>query len=179
VVPAGRISIVLPPLRERRDDIPALARHFSQRAAIRFGLTPCQASEADVGLLVSYDWPGNVRELGAVIDRAAILGDGRSLEVAKALGVQTSAVLPGAAVPQPPPAANAPAKIVTLDQAMRLHIELALRTTEGRIEGPRGAAKLLAINPHTLRARMRKLKIDWSQFRTTASDDPPPGLGVR
>ena len=128
-----------------------MARHFSQRAAIRFGLTPCQASEADVGLLVAYDWPGNIRELGAVIDRAAILGDGKSLEVAKALGVQTSPVVLSAPAPQPP-ATPVPAKIVTLDEAMRQHIELALRASEGRIEGPKGAARVLAINPHTLRA---------------------------
>jgi transcriptional regulator with GAF, ATPase, and Fis domain len=48
---------------------------------------------------------------------------------------------------------------------MRAHIEAALRVTQGRVEGPRGAARLLAINPHTLRARMRKLKINWTSFR--------------
>jgi transcriptional regulator with GAF, ATPase, and Fis domain len=53
---------------------------------------------------------------------------------------------------------------------MRRHIEAALRATHGRVEGPRGAAKLLAINPHTLRARMRKLRIDWAVFR-----EPPIG----
>jgi transcriptional regulator with GAF, ATPase, and Fis domain len=53
----------------------------------------------------------------------------------------------------------------TLDQAMREHIERALERTRGRVEGARGAARLLAINPHTLRARMRKLRIDWDRFR--------------
>jgi transcriptional regulator with GAF, ATPase, and Fis domain len=56
-------------------------------------------------------------------------------------------------------------EILSLDAAMRKHIELALRTTQGRIEGDHGAAKLLEINPHTLRARMRKLGIDWKEFR--------------
>ena len=54
---------------------------------------------------------------------------------------------------------------------MKSHIEAALRATHGRIEGRHGAARLLAINPHTLRARMRKLKIDWSAFRESVTDD--------
>jgi transcriptional regulator with GAF, ATPase, and Fis domain len=160
--------ILLPPLRERRDDIAAIARHFAQRAALRFGLPPALPTDDDVRILRNYDWPGNVRELGAVIDRAAILGDGRSLEVAKALGLaQWSA---GPTAPQAvvsPGMRTVPARgaFATLDEAMRGHIEAALRLSGGRIEGARGAAKLLKINPHTLRARMRKLGIRWQEFR--------------
>jgi transcriptional regulator with GAF, ATPase, and Fis domain len=62
-------------------------------------------------------------------------------------------------------------KISTLNDAMRAHIEAALTATRGRVEGPRGAARLLGINPHTLRARMRKLKIDWSAFRQAETLD--------
>jgi transcriptional regulator with GAF, ATPase, and Fis domain len=160
--------ILLPPLRDRLEDIPALANHFAQRAAIRFGLAPVVPNESDIDLLKTYDWPGNIRELGAVIDRAAILGDGRSLEFAAALGVST----PAGGRPLAPEHEAAPAplgarrqKIATLNDAMRSHIEAALSATRGRIEGHRGAARLLGINPHTLRARMRKLKIDWSAFR--------------
>jgi transcriptional regulator with GAF, ATPase, and Fis domain len=159
--------ILLPPLRERTQDVPALARHFAQRAAIRFGLAPVAPSDDDIELLQTYDWPGNIRELAAVIDRAAILGNGASLELAAALGV---------AAPHTPASARTysslqfnqvsrAASIAQLNDAMRDHIEAALRATNGRIEGPRGAAKILGINPHTLRARMRKLKIDWSLFR--------------
>jgi DNA-binding NtrC family response regulator len=106
-----------------------------------------------------------------VVDRAAILGDGKRLEVAKALGVTTG--LPSAspegdllrsAKPAPP------TRFQTLDEAMKLHIESALALTHGRIEGRRGAATLLRINPHTLRARMRKLRIDWTQFRQTEEE---------
>jgi transcriptional regulator with GAF, ATPase, and Fis domain len=158
--------INLPLLRERPEDIPALARHFAQRAATRFGLPPLMPSADDLRLLVSYAWPGNVRELGAVMDRAAILGDGQKLEVAKALGVETvpgpSASEPVAAAPTVP---AAPSRILPLDAAMKQHIESALAATGGRIEGPHGAAALLEINPHTLRARMRKLRIDWNRFR--------------
>ena len=79
--------IVLPPLRERREDIPKLAVHFAERAATRFGLAPVAPKPEDFGMLTAYSWPGNVRELAAVIDRAAILGDGKRLDVATALGV--------------------------------------------------------------------------------------------
>lgn len=160
--------ILLPPLRDRTEDIPALARHFAQRAATRFGLAPVEPSEADFELLRSYHWPGNIRELGAVVDRAAILGNGESLELAAALGLAEPrgpyavATSPPAAVPLP---MNSRGKVVTLDEAMRTHIEAALQARQGRVEGPRGAAKLLGINPHTLRARMRKLRIDWAAFR--------------
>jgi transcriptional regulator with GAF, ATPase, and Fis domain len=103
-----------------------------------------------------------------VIDRAAILGNGDSLELAAALGVAA----PRGTHTQPVDAAlntssraQAGRKIATLNDAMREHIVAALRATRGRIEGARGAAKLLGINPHTLRARMRKLGIDWGAFR--------------
>jgi len=170
--------ILLPTLRERLEDIPALVRHFAQRAAVRFGLPAAEPAEADLRLLADYPWPGNIRELGAVIDRAVILGAGRGLDVATALGLsrqQDSA----------PPAAGAPTMyevipetatvldttapvtrdIVPLSVAMRQHIERALAATRGRIEGRRGAAAVLQINPHTLRARMRKLGIDAERFR--------------
>jgi transcriptional regulator with GAF, ATPase, and Fis domain len=162
--------IVIPPLRERCADIPELARHFARRAATRFGLYPVEPTQADIDLLMSYPWPGNVRELATVIDRAAILGDGKQLEVAKSLGVPTHAVAPGTPAaantrnssPPRPLSAN---EIAPLDEVIRRHIEAALMAAGGRIEGPHGAAKMLKINPHTLRGRMRKLKIDWKQFR--------------
>jgi transcriptional regulator with GAF, ATPase, and Fis domain len=164
--------ILLPPLRDRVEDIPALARHFAERAAIRFGLAPVVPTESDIQLLQSYEWPGNIRELGAVIDRAAILGNGGSLELAAALGVaaprgplDASMNLPVASAGIVPMRTG---RIATLNDAMRTHIEAALRATQGRVEGPRGAARLLAINPHTLRARMRKLKINWTAFREIA-----------
>lgn len=161
--------IVLPPLRERRQDIAELARHFAERAAVRFGLRRCLPSDRDLGLLEGYAWPGNIRELASVIDRAAILGDGHGLEIAKALGTNggRNRVEPAGAVPggSGEGGAGESARFPTLDEAMRGHIESALRRTHGRIEGDLGAAKLLAINPHTLRARMRRLGVDWKRFR--------------
>ncbi len=172
--------ILLPRLRERIEDIPALVRHFSQRAAVRFGLPAVEASLADLRLLSSYPWPGNIRELGAVIDRAAILGNGKTLEVATSLGLSqpisyTEAtdeptyyeVIPESPVTRARPVESevSQASIATLDAAMREHIERALAASGGQIEGRSGTAALLGINPHTLRARMRKLKINWSTFR--------------
>jgi transcriptional regulator with GAF, ATPase, and Fis domain len=156
--------VVLPPLRERREDIPAMARHFAQRAAVRFGLTPQMPSPECLETLCCYPWPGNVRELASVMDRAAILGDGRCLEVAKALGVQTGTTAPPPETPRVAEVAST--AIVSLDEAIRIHIEKALQATKGRIEGAQGAAQLLQINPHTLRARMRKLGLDWSTYRS-------------
>jgi transcriptional regulator with GAF, ATPase, and Fis domain len=158
--------IVIPPLRERREDIPELARHFALRAATRFGLYPVEPTGEDIELLMAYAWPGNVRELATVIDRAAILGDGRLLDVAKSLGVPTLPIAAKPAASEPPPhKPKTAAEIVPLDEVIRQHIEATLTATGGRIEGPRGAAQLLMINPHTLRGRMRKLKINWKQFR--------------
>lgn len=160
--------IDLPPLRDRPEDMPAMATHFALRASRRFGLPTLVPSTEDLNLLVSYSWPGNVRELAAVLDRAAILGDGRRLDVVTALGVNMGIA------PRKVSAENASSDgerdthkpFPTLDVAMKSHIEGALVRTRGRIEGPYGAARLLGVNPHTLRARMRKLGVDWRSFRS-------------
>ena len=152
--------IYLPPLRERPEDIPALARHFAQRAAVRFSLPLQLPTDEDIRALLSYHWPGNIRELAAVIDRAAILGNGHGLQVVKALGV-TGPLAPA----KTENATVQPETFATLDEVVRRHIEEALRRCSGRIEGPRGAAALLGINPHTLRSRMRKMGIRWAKFR--------------
>ena len=164
--------VVLPPLRDRKQDIPALADHWAQKAANRFGLKTVKPGPSDLRLLENYAWPGNVREFAAVMDRAVILGGGERLEIAKALGIGTlgSAAAPGPTVPTEPAPTMAQA-LCTLDEAMKQHIERALAHTQGRIDGPFGVAKLLAINPHTLRARMKKLGIDWHGFRSAAHCD--------
>jgi hydrogenase-4 transcriptional activator len=154
--------IVIPPLRDRPNDVRAFAEYFAERAANRFGLKPVSVSDDDVRVLTEYQWPGNVREIAAVMDRAVLIGQGRALNVAAALG-------PVGSVNNPAPAratdAAASPTIEPLDVIIRRHIEAALRETHGRVEGPFGAARLLRINPHTLRARMRKLKINWQTFR--------------
>ena len=149
--------IVIPPLRERRADIAELAAYFAARAAQRFGVRACTVAGADLALLRRYAWPGNVRELASVIDRAALLGDGRTIDVARSLGLSRPAT------PSPAPARSG--DIEPLDDVIRAHIERALVATHGRIDGPFGAARRLAINPHTLRGKMRKLGIDWRRFK--------------
>jgi transcriptional regulator with GAF, ATPase, and Fis domain len=164
--------VYLPPLRERPGDVPALAAHFAWKAGKRLGGNPLVPNEADVDLLLSYEWPGNVRELAAVIERAAILGGGKKLNVAGALGLRAT----GAQKSVPPPASPGPAlnvapingaaqEFLTLDQAIARHIQAALARSNGRIEGKGGAAELLDINPHTLRSRMKKLGVEWQRFR--------------
>ena len=153
--------IVIPPLRDRPNDIRAFAEYFAERAANRFGLRPVAVSDDDVRVLVEYRWPGNVREMAAVMDRAVLVGQGRTLNVAAALGQGKPA--------PPPPAAfaerAASPSIEPLDVVIRRHIEAALHDAHGRVEGPAGAARMLRVNPHTLRARMRRLQIDWRRFR--------------
>lgn len=155
--------IPLPPLRERLQDLPALAAHFALRAAERLGLPPRMPGAADLALLSAYPWPGNVREFASVIERAAILGDGRQLEVARALGV--TPVRSSAAAPPPTPGAAPPEALLPFASATRQHIEAALARCHGRVEGPFGAARLLEMNPHTLRSKMRKLGIERKGFK--------------
>ncbi|MCP4624610.1 MAG: sigma-54-dependent Fis family transcriptional regulator [bacterium] len=163
--------IRLPSLRERPQDIPNLARHFAEHAATRFGLRCVMPTQDQINLLLSYNWPGNVREISSVIDRAAILGNGTKLEVEKALGIMEN--------PIPLTLDNtkikfekliASANNMSLERSIKKHIEAALELTRGRIEGPDGAAILLSINPNTLRAKMRKLKINWRQFHTNTKE---------
>ena len=158
--------ILLPPLRERREDIPALACHFAQRAAARFVLPLALPTPDDLKLLTQYGWPGNIRELAAVIDRAAILGNGKRLEVAQSLGTPVTPMASATGIDtRTIPAGSGEG--LSLDAVMKQHIEKVLEMTHGRIEGRRGTAALLKINPHTLRARMRKLGIEWAKFRPT------------
>ncbi|WP_217495173.1 sigma-54 interaction domain-containing protein [Salinimonas lutimaris] len=142
--------LLIPALRQRTADIGALARHFCERASIKLGIAQPVLTTAHIRLLNRYHWPGNVRELQSVIERAAILGSPGSLALEQAMG---------AAQTQP---AAAPAEVsspLTLDGAIHQTIEAALIKTNWRIEGPRGAAALLDVNPSTLRSKMRKLGI--------------------
>ena len=156
----GVFPLHLPALRDRLEDLPALAAHFAWRAGMRLGGHPLAPAAHDIELLLDYPWPGNVRELATVIERAAILGDGKTLDIRRSLGGP-----PEPADSRTPTAREPAESILPLDDAIRRHIIQALRATGGRVEGSRGAALLLDVNPHTLRARMRKLGIDWARFR--------------
>ncbi|MCG5511438.1 sigma-54 interaction domain-containing protein [Ectothiorhodospira lacustris] len=151
--------IHIPPLRHRPNDLPALAEHMAWRSAQRLGLPLVLPSAEDLRLLAAYSWPGNVRELAAVFDRAVVLGQGKQLVLASALGQ----ALPSGSVMESRPSESNPGMpdqaFPTLEQVQRAHIEAALVRTRGRISGPTGAAALLGLNPNTLRSKMRKLKV--------------------
>jgi formate hydrogenlyase transcriptional activator len=140
--------LVLPPLRERREDIPRLVRHFTQRFARRMGRRIETIPSAVMDALVRYPWPGNIRELQNVIERAVILSPGPSLQV-------PPGELPPAATQAPVPAAAA----VTLADAEREHILGALRETGWVLGGPKGAAARLGMKRSMLYWKMKKLGI--------------------
>ena len=146
--------VLLPPLRDRPEDLPELVRYLASRAATRFGLPEFEVSEPDLALLRVYHWPGNIRELGAVIDRAALLGQGHRLAISAAMGGQQAGVV---AKPERPGAVTAPP--LRLDDSIREAIRHALEVSAGRVEGEGGAAELLGLNASTLRSKMRKLGV--------------------
>ena len=143
--------LVLPPLRERHDDIPRLVRHFTQRFARRMGRRIETIPAPIMDALVRYDWPGNVRELQNIIERAVILSPGPSLQVP--LNDLHSAAAPVAA---PAPTLTA---AVTLADAEREHILGALRETGWVVGGPKGAAVRLGMKRTTLQKKMQKFGI--------------------
>jgi transcriptional regulator with GAF, ATPase, and Fis domain len=145
--------IVVPPLRERTSDIPALVQFFIERKAkeLKIGGVPRLASGA-LDTLMSYGWPGNVRELENVIERAMILHQGEPLRFDE---LATSLV----GVPAPPSLPETGGRPLDLDSVVAEHIQKALDRTGGKIHGPGGAGELLGVNPNTLRYRMQKLGI--------------------
>lgn len=147
--------ISIPPLRSRRGDIAALANHFARDAGQRLHGSRLSIDPDDLRLLERQPWPGNVRELSAVIERAVILGNGQAVDVQSALGRPPTTRKDG----------SGDSTEGALLAANRQAIIGALERSLGRIEGPFGAAAALGINPHTLRARMRKMGLDWSRFR--------------
>jgi len=148
--------IHIPALRERRDDIPLLVRYFVQKFSRRMNKTVLYVPADAMDALVSYAWPGNIRELENLIERAVLLSPGKDLKVplSELRNPQTQA-----APEQTLPAPLSTAPISTLEDAERQHILRALRQTEWRIAGPRGAATVLGMKRTTLQARMRKLGI--------------------
>jgi formate hydrogenlyase transcriptional activator len=143
--------VLLPPLRERRDDIPLLVRHFTQRFARRMGRRIETISTAVMDALVGYSWPGNIREMQNIIERAVILSPGPGLRL------NLDDLKPAA--PAEAPAAPA----VTLADAEREHILAALRETGWVLGGPKGAAARLGMTRSLLYWKMKKLGISRPQ----------------
>jgi transcriptional regulator with GAF, ATPase, and Fis domain len=129
--------IALPALRQRKDDLPALVRHFASKMARKLGRTPDAISPAFVEWARGYEWPGNIRELENLVERALIMGDGQA----------------------PPEAQGHALGGTSLEDVERAHIVRVLEEVRWKIEGDAGAARVLGLKPSTLRARLRKLGI--------------------
>ncbi len=134
----------VPPLRERRADIPLLTSFLLGRLAHKLGKPLERVSARAMAHLSSYDWPGNVRELQNVVERAAILSRGPVVDFEPEL-------LGGQALPA---AGAAP---ITLEAVERAHILLTLDAARWVVEGPRGAADVLGLHPNTLRSMIKRL----------------------
>jgi len=147
--------VIIPPLRERKEDIPALVHHFINEKYKEMGVTkyPVLADNA-IERLNNYDWPGNVRELENTVERAIILSQGNPIRFDDICKPKPSDT------PIPEMTEN---KIVDLDGVISQHIVTVLKRTEGKIGGSGGAAQLLGVHPATLRHRMKKLGIPFGR----------------
>jgi PAS domain S-box-containing protein len=172
--------IFVPPLRERVADVPLLVSFFLQRFAKKLSKPVKQVSEETMRRLAGYSWPGNIRELQNVIERAILLSPGDTLKLAPDFAPPLSrasippaddtdilrtqkphhaAAQAGEEAGATPALRSATASAGSLEDVERRHIESVLNQTNWMIEGERGAAKILNLNPSTLRSRMKNLGI--------------------
>jgi formate hydrogenlyase transcriptional activator len=137
-----------PPLRERKDDIPLLVKHFCKKHEGKIGKSVTTVTDSVIEALMAYDWPGNIRELENIIERALILSKDGVLDY-------------GEWVPAHTVSSNGTAKpsVTKLEDVEKEHILAVLKQTNWRVSGEKGAAKILGLNATTLEARMKKLGI--------------------
>ena len=156
--------MTVPPLRERREDIPLLARYFTQKYSQRMNrkieVIPSDAMEA----LTNYDWPGNIRELQNIMERSVLLSNGPELHVTL------------------PEISGAPAAFVPCGRASqfpkadeRAEILQALKEANGQVAGPEGAAARLGLKRTTLQSRMKKYDIA-RQYVSKSAEGRKPSL---
>ena len=156
--------LTIPPLRDRRADIPLLVMFYLTRFCRKFGRKVESVAQETMDSLANYPWPGNVRELQNVVERAVVLSQGPILRLDRDLVPSGR----GVEVEENPtqgarPASPTPSRLLTLEEVERGHILATLNHTGGVIEGPKGAARILNLHPNTLRHRMEKLGIKRSR----------------
>jgi transcriptional regulator with GAF, ATPase, and Fis domain len=139
--------IQVPALRERKEDIPTLVRFFLKKLAERLGKKIESVPASVLAMLQEYNWPGNVRELENVVERGMILSTGNTLQ------------FPNGVIPSRRQKGAKHSVLRSLAEVESDHIRAVLEHTNGVIAGPNGAAKILDMNPNTLRSRMEKLGI--------------------
>ena len=151
--------IEMPPLRERREDIPALIEYFIDRCARELGKNIRGIDQRTLALLQAYPWPGNIRELQNVIRRSVIMCESENFSVDQTwLSEQSLATEPNSSL-------GLSEKLASQEKEM---IEAALRESAGRVYGPSGAATKLGMPRSTLESKIRSLKISKNSFRTFA-----------
>jgi formate hydrogenlyase transcriptional activator len=149
------VSLHLPPLRQRTEDVLALADHLIKLYAQKFARDVIALSPTARAMILSYRWPGNIRELENIIERAVLLSNGSILELGNELSACLS--MEGAAVLNPGTVRES--SRLTLKQVEEQHIRETLDVTGWRISGKKGAAEILGLHPNTLRSKMERLGI--------------------
>jgi DNA-binding NtrC family response regulator len=149
--------IVMPPLRERREDIPVLVEYLVDHCARKVKKNIQGITKESLDLLRSYPWPGNIRELQNVIERSVIVCEAENFSVDKTWLARQ----PLATEPKSPP--DLSEKLAAREKEM---IEAALRESAGRVFGPSGATTKLGMPRSTLESKIRSLKISKNSFRT-------------
>jgi len=156
--------LTMPPLRERQEDVPLLTMFFLEKYARKLGRPISHVTEETMSRLCAYSWPGNIRELQNVVERAVVLSKGPALKIEESglfdfpRAEALASILPRSPILSSPPA-PASSRVPSLEEVERQHIVDVLTQVNWRIEGDRGAAKLLNLQPSTLRSRMQKLGI--------------------
>lgn len=170
----------VPPLRERGDDIALLAEAYAERFARRMGRRLDPLSPEGIQRLKAYTWPGNVRELISVIERAAITAENGRLNLDRALPETAGVATATAATPTvlPEDALQPIRTIQDLELLERQNLIRALETSNWRVAGDRGAARLLGMNPSTLNSRMKALGIRRVHSNSAPSTQTFFGIGL-
>lgn len=137
--------ILLPPLRERKEDIPALAKHFVLKHGAKCGRKIEIIPQSTIRALQEYSWPGNIRELENIIERGLIISQGGRLNLGDCFNQKKIA--------------HSQDDLVSMAEVERSHILKVLKMTGGRVSGENGAAKILGLNPQTLYSRIKRLGI--------------------